>query len=89
MADLLNSCLADLHGRIDEAQEQHNLEAWQGFLENRCAEPLFFPPRRRPAPPRIKWPPIQINDALENLDLMVLRELAGAWASSPTAAPCA
>jgi len=78
MADLLNDCLADLQARIDEAQEQRNLEAWQGFLEDRCAEPLFFPPRRRPAPPRIKWPSIHINDALEGLDPMVLRELAGA-----------
>ncbi|MGD0091514.1 MAG: hypothetical protein ABSE73_16465 [Planctomycetota bacterium] len=78
MADLLNACLADLQARIDEAQEQRNLEAWQGFLENRCAEPIFFPPRRRPAPSRIKWPAIPINDALADIDLMVLRELAAA-----------
>jgi len=76
MADLLDDCLADLQVRIDEAQEQRNLEAWQGFLEGRCAEPIFFPPRRRPAPARTKWPSININDALKDVDLMVLRELA-------------
>ena len=76
MADLLNDCLADLQARIDEAQEQRNLEAWQGFLENRCVQPFFCPPRRQPAPPRVPWPAININDALEDVDLMLLRELA-------------
>lgn len=78
MADALRECLADLESRIDEEQENANRQAWVEFLENRCTEPLFFPPKREPAPARTEWPAININDALDNLDLMVLRELKGA-----------
>jgi hypothetical protein len=76
MAALVHDCLADLQARIDEKQEQENLAAWQNFLDNRCTEPLFFPPKRTPAPPRMQWPAININDALDDFELMILRELA-------------
>ncbi|MCY3017627.1 MAG: hypothetical protein NTW87_01165 [Planctomycetota bacterium] len=74
---MMDRCLADLEARLDEAAEERNLDAWRQFLDNRCTDPIFFPPKRRPAPPKVKWPAIAINDALDNVDLMVLREFAG------------
>jgi hypothetical protein len=86
MTASLMECLADLNDRIDLAEDRRNLHAWIDFLEGRNTENPFVPPARTPRPPTVDWPQININDALEDIDLMVLREfkalsdqLAGGW----------
>lgn len=71
----LQTCLDDLAGRLDDDVEQANRQAWTDFLENRCEEDVFAPPLRPASPPAVPWPDININDAAQDVDLMVLREL--------------
>ena len=74
---LLKRCLDDLEARIDEAQEEAYRAQWAAFLEGALTEGFFTPPSRRPAPASVAWPDIHINDALDDIDLMVWRELKG------------
>jgi len=37
---------------------------------------VFVPAARQPAPPRVEWPAIHLNDAQDDIDLMVLHQLA-------------
>ncbi len=69
--------LADLADRIDPAQEQANRRAWQAFALEGARQEVFTPPPRTPAPPAIDWPDVHINDAQDDLDLMVLDQLRG------------
>ena len=73
----LDQCLQEIEARLDDKQEVAQRAAWQAFLDNRCAEDVFLPAARKPAPPRIEWPNIHINDAQEDVDLMVFHELVG------------
>jgi len=72
---LLEPYLEDLEQRLDPDTEQRHFEAWKRFLDGELEHGVFTPPRREPAPPRIDWPTIPLNDALDNVDLTVLREL--------------
>jgi len=72
----LNACLKDLAERIDEDAEQANLAAWLAFLDDRCADDVFEPPPRVPAPPKVAWPAIAINTAYDDCDAMVLSQFA-------------
>jgi len=72
----MTRCLDDLEARIDEAQEEAYRAQWVAFLEGGLTEGFFSPPSRRPAPAKAAWPEIHINDALDDIDLMVWRELA-------------
>jgi len=74
--DLFGACLRDLSARIDEQREQANLDAWMAFLDDRCEDDVFQPPRRTPAAPRVTWPDIHINTAYDDADAMVLSQLA-------------
>jgi len=73
--------LDDLASRIDADEEARVHESWIDFLEGRLAGRLggaepFVPPARVPRPAGIDWPRIHINDALADLDTMVLHQLA-------------
>lgn len=72
----LDACLADLERRVDPDVEAGQLAAWRGFLDGRCAGPVFRPPPRPPAPARIDWPDVHINDAQDDPDLMLLHQFA-------------
>ena len=74
MAIPLAECLNDLQNRIDEQQEHAHRQAWQRFLDGQITDQYFTPPARKPAPPKVSWPNIHINDALDDIDLMVLSE---------------
>ena len=72
--------LDDLASRIDPNEETRIHDAWVGFLEGRPgsldATGAFVPPARAPRPATVRWPGIHINDALEDIDLMVLHQLS-------------
>lgn len=74
MNDTLRACLDDLAARIDPAQERANRNAWVDFLENRCPTEIFIAPPRVPAPAKINWPDIGINEACDDYDAMLLQQ---------------
>ncbi len=73
--------LDDLASRIDPEEEQRIHLAWIDFLEGRLEARLgstasFVPPGRTPRPAGIDWPSVHINDALADIDTMVLHQLS-------------
>ena len=75
MAIELEKYLADLEERIDPAIERENQRLWIDFLENGFEGEIFSPQRPQPSKPKTDWPDININDAIEDIDLMVLDQL--------------
>lgn len=67
-------CLDDLARRIDEDQENRNLAQWIAFCDGAYTQGVFTPDARTPAPPRVDWPAVNINDAIEDFDLMLLEQ---------------
>ena len=74
IGEQLRKCLDDLAERIDLGQEQANTSAWVDFLEGKVKDGIFCPPLRNPAPANVDWPEININDAFEDPEAMVLSE---------------
>jgi len=70
----LRTFLEDLEGRIDPTQEARIAAEWEAFCNLRCADE-FFSPRRTPAPARVDWPRVLINDAFNDMDLMLYTQL--------------
>jgi hypothetical protein len=77
MNPTLTRCLDDLERRIDLAQEEAVRGAWIEFLEGRCREHVFFPPKRKPAPPTCDWPKVLVNQSLGDFDAMLLQQFGG------------
>lgn len=48
---------------------------WIEFVERRFTGALFSPRRPAPSPPRIEWPNVSVNAALENFEQMALQQL--------------
>ena len=69
--------LDDLEQRLDPAVEDQLESEWQKFLDGKFTGHVFKPKRARQAPPTVQWPAIGINDALNDYELMLVRELAG------------
>ena len=76
MNEKMTRCLEDLDARIDDRQEADHLQAWLTFLNDGWPEEIFTPPGRKPAPTKVDWPQIHINDAIEDIDLMILSQLS-------------
>lgn len=74
MNDLLKRCLDDLEERIDPAEEERLLGQWHAFVHGRHTGNLFAPRRSRPSPPRVEWPEVGVNAALEDYDAMALQQ---------------
>ena len=69
--------LDDLEQRLDTTVEDQLENEWQQFLNGKFSGHVFKPQRARQAPTTVKWPNIGINDALNDYELMLIRELAG------------
>jgi hypothetical protein len=74
MNSTLRRCLDDLASRIDPAVEEANIAQWARFWREGI-EPFFRPTPRPANPPRVTWPDININDAIGDMDLMLLSQL--------------
>ena len=74
MQRMLTQCLADLERRINPEQEDELLRQWTSFTEDGFQGDLFSPRRNRAAPPRVEWPRVPVNAALEDYDLMALQQ---------------
>ncbi len=82
--------LEDIERRIDPEAEEAYLSQWRDFIFGRFEGDIFTPHRPKLTPPGTPVPPININDAIEDYDLMLrhqLREVSHTLNSSATS-PC-
>ena len=70
----LSAYFEDVEARIDPEQEKRIAAEWEDFCALKCREE-FFSPRRTPAPTRIEWPKVLINQAFIDTDLMIYSQL--------------
>lgn len=67
--------LEDIENRIDpEVEDKHNGE-WMDFLYDRFDGEIFSPIRSKTAPSALSLQRVNINDAIEDLDLMIRLEM--------------
>jgi len=67
--------LDDLERRIDADEEQRLLDEYQSFFDGKLEKGPFRPAKRSPKPSGLDWPDVFINDALDDLELMILSQL--------------
>jgi hypothetical protein len=67
--------LDDLERRINPDEEETLLKEWRKFADGNASSAPFHPTPRTPRPSKISWPNISINDALQDLDLMIISQL--------------
>ena len=73
----LSVYLEDLQRRINPAGEDRLIDQWLSFADCKLHEG-YFVPGRTASPPAIDWPNININPCIEDIDLMIYRELKSA-----------
>ena len=71
----LERYLDDIESRLDDEQESRIQADWQTWIhhENKTGPYVVAP--RRPIPPKIEWPHVNINDAVVDDTLAIYREL--------------
>lgn len=67
--------LDDIERRIDPEVEDKYLAEWQDFLYDRFTGDIFHPVREKKAPQTVDVPRVNINDAIDDLDLMIRLEM--------------
>lgn len=67
--------IEDIERRLDEKQEQAIYDAWAEFAMGRNTDAPFTPPVRTPVDSELAWKHVNVNDALEDMDLMLLSQL--------------
>lgn len=72
----LEPYLQDIERRLVPEQEQRILESWRQFARGEWSESYFVPERTTIIEPEIPWPEININDAIESDELMVIDQFA-------------
>jgi hypothetical protein len=72
---MIDRYLDDLEERIDDGVERDLFDEWRHFAAGGFDGDMFSPRRGEGRAAGTKWPEIHINDAIEDGDLMVLREL--------------
>jgi len=70
----LSVYLEDLQRRINGAEEDRLAARWLSFADCKLTEG-YFAPSRPPAKPAIDWPNLNINPCIDDIDLMIYREL--------------
>lgn len=73
--------LDDIERRIDADVEEDYLSQWRDFLCDRFDGDIFAARRRSFSKPAVQVRTVMINDALEDLDLMLYSQLAGVSAA--------
>ena len=67
--------LEDLECRLDAVTEDNFTAQWKNFLDHKFDGDIFTPCREKITVPNIDMPSININDALEDMDLMLQDQL--------------
>ena len=70
----LRPYLDDLEKRIDVEVEEDLLAQWRRFCAGKWPEDVFTPRRKRTAIKGIEWPKVSVNQALHDLDAMVIQQ---------------
>ena len=68
--------LQDIEERLIPEQEDRILTEWHDFAHGRWTETVFVPERTIRLEPGIDWPEVNINDAIENDELMVIDQFS-------------
>lgn len=71
----LTPYLEDIERRINIAEEEAIWSAWVAFAEGKNTQAPFNPPARTPSQAGVEWKHVNVNDALEDEDLMLLSQL--------------
>lgn len=71
----LTPYLEDIERRINIDEEEAIWAAWRAFAEGKNTQGPFAPPVRTPSKPTVEWKHVNVNDALEDEDLMLLSQL--------------
>ncbi len=82
--------LEDIERRIDPETEEDLSAQWRDFLYGRFEGDLFTPCRKKPTAPGVTPPDVHINDAIDDLELMLqhgLRDISFQL-STETLNPC-
>ena len=75
---MIEAYLDDLESRIDESVEAALWNEWRGFYEGRRAAGAVFSPRRpAPAPPKLAWPAVAVNDVFTDPEKMLYQQFKG------------
>ncbi len=69
--------LEDIENRIDPDNEEGYLNSWEKFWQDDYIGEVFTPNRQKIMKPGVEIKNININDALNDMELMLIRELAG------------
>ena len=67
--------LEDIERRIDPEIEDAYQAEWRDFLYDRFSGDIFHPVRSKIAPQTVSVPRVNINDAIDDLDLMIRLEM--------------
>ena len=67
--------LEDIERRIDPSVEEDFQSQWRDFLYGKFDGEIFIPARKKGSPPSFELPKININDAVQDEDLMILSQL--------------
>ena len=73
----LNPYLEDIESRLDAAEEARLWDEWLGWTRHENGVKPFLPQPRTARPSALEWPHVNINDALDDDDLAIYRELEG------------
>ena len=69
--------LEDIESRIDPETEEDFSRQWEDFLYGRFKGDIFVPCRRKVSPPEVPLRPININDALNDYETMLVSQMQG------------
>ena len=73
--------LDELERRLDPETEEDFIRQWKDFHDGRFAGEIFRPVRKKLRPIDFPLPSIHINDAVEDLDLMLRSQLCSAFSA--------
>ena len=71
----LERYLEDIEARLDEEQERRIQADWRAWIHHENKTGPYVVARRRPIPPKMEWPHVNINDAIADDTLAIYREL--------------
>lgn len=66
--------LTDLENRIEPEIEEELTASWKQFLDGEVKTGTFSPKRSKPSIPKLEWPEVRINEALEDFDKMAIQQ---------------
>jgi hypothetical protein len=71
---MIERFLEDLENQIDETVEQQLFNDWKNFCDGKFTGDIFCPRRMRTRAPKLEWPEVSINRAIEDFDQMALQQ---------------